>query len=256
MNDETPTVSAVIPIYQPEARILNRCLYLVAPQVTEVIVSSEGKSILPADTLKHPKIKHVRTPDCGIGHSRNANFGAKHATGDWLLILNDDVHLNEDAVEKMLKVVKPDTGIVVHFLRYPDRRIFATVCARNSGDKDFHHVDQLGFNTSLKEVMEVENACGASWLIRREAFEQVGGYDEQFFGYSNDNDLSLRIRQAGWKILYTPHAAGWHIGHQSFRKLGDPNELCKPGIALFHRKWGDYLKANVDKVPGDFTYLQ
>jgi GT2 family glycosyltransferase len=250
------TTSAVIPVYQPSASILNRCLYLVLPQVDEVIVSLEGKSILPENTVKHPKLTFVHTEERGIGHSRNANFGAKHAKSDWLLILNDDVHLNEDAVAEMLKVIQPDTGIVVHFLRYPDRRIFATVCARKPGDADFHAVDHLKLRSNLPNVIEVENACGASWLIRREAFEKIGGYDEAFFGYSNDNDLSLRMRRAGWKILYCPTAKGWHIGHQSFRKLGDPNILCRPGIELFHKKWKRYLDWNRNRVPGNFDYEQ
>jgi len=249
-------VSAVIPIYQPDAKILNRCLYLVTPQVDEVIITAEGNSIVPENVLKHPKIVHVQTPDKAIGFARNVNFGAKHAKGKWLLILNDDVHLNPNAVEEMTKVIQPDTGIVVHLLRYPDRMIFPTVCARFAGATDFHHVDQRKTETSLKEVVEVENACGASWLVRREAFQKLNGYDEGFWpGYSEDNDLSLRMRLYGWKILYTPHAKGWHIGHQSFRKLGDPNELCKASIALFHRKWDAYLEANKNKVPGDFSYL-
>lgn len=249
-------ISAVIPIYQPDPKILNRCLYLVAPQVDEVIITAEGKSIIPENVLKHPKIKVVQTDDKGIGFGRNVNFGAKHASGKWLLILNDDVHLNPDAVAKMTEVIQPDTGIVVHLLRYPDRKIFATVCARLPGAKAFHQVDQNKLETSLKDVVEVENACGASWLVLREAFQKLNGYDESFWpGYCEDNDLSLRMRLHGWKILYTPHAKGWHIGHQSFRKLGDPNELCKPSIALFNRKWGAYLEANAKKIPGDFSFL-
>lgn len=250
------TVTAIIPIYQPDVKLISRALYLVTPQVEEVIISCEGKSIVPPEMLKHNKIRTVKTEQKGIGHSRNSNFGAKHATTEWLLIMNDDVHLNEDAVAKMLEVVKPDTGIVVHLLRYPDKRIFATVCERRPREWDFHHVNQLELVSSLKEVIEVENACGASWLIRREVFEKVGGYDEEFFGYCNDNDLCMRVRQEGWKILYTPHARGWHIGHQSFKKLGDPNELCKPGIARFKQKWGPYFTWNWERVPGNFDYLK
>lgn len=252
-----PTISAVIPIYQPEAKILNRCLYLVTPQVSEVIVTMEGNSVLPQDALKHPNIHHVQTEEKGIGFGRNVNFGCKHATGDWLLILNDDVHLNEDAVAEMLKVAYPDTGIVVHLLRYPDRRIFATVCERYPGANDFHHVDHLKLKPTLEKVVEVENACGASWLIRREAFDQVNGYDERFHFYCEDNDLSLRIRRAGWKIFYTPHAKGWHIGHQSTRKIGNLSELMKPSVTLFHLLWQPYIQWNKSKPGlGNFDYLK
>ena len=251
------TVSAVIPIYQPEAKILNRCLYLVLPQVDEIIIAMEGNSHLPENTIAHPKIKTFRTMDKGIGFGRNVNFGSMHATSDWLLILNDDVHLNEDAVDKMQEVIQPDTGIVVHFLRYPDKRIFATVCARRPGANDFHHVDQLKTETSLNAVIEVENACGASWLVRRDVFEKVGRYDSRFFMYCEDNDLSLRVRRAGFKVLYTPHAKGWHIGHQSARKLGNLSGLIQPSVALFQTLWQPYIQWNKDRPGlGNFDYLK
>lgn len=249
-----PSVSAIVPVYQPDVAVLNRCLECVIGQVQEIIITAEGNSIIPKGVLQHEKIRHVRTPRKGIGFGANVNFGARHAHGKWLLILNDDVFLNDDVVPLMLRAVKPDTGIVVHLLRYSDGRIFSTVCARNPGDKDFHHVDWLQPDTSIKEVTEVENACGASWLIRATAWKRVGGYDPEYFMYCEDNSLSLSIRKAGWKILYTPHAKGWHLGHQSVVKLGPINELCKPSIELFHRKWKSYLEANINKVPGTFDY--
>lgn len=250
-------ISAIIPIYQPESKILNRCLRQASPQVEEVIVTAEGKSVLPDDTQEFQNVRHVKTKEKGIGFGRNVNFGARQAKGDWLLILNDDVYLNPNAVEEMVKVIKPDTGIVVHFLCYQDRRIFATVCARKPDADDFHHVDMLKSEPTLKQVVEVENACGASWLVRREAFEKVGGYDERFFLYAEDNDLSLRIRHAGWKILYTPHARGWHIGHQSTRKLGNLEELMKPSVAFFQSRWKPYIQWNKNKPGlGNFDYIK
>lgn len=248
-------VSAIVPIYQPNVAVLNRCLAAVLPQVAEVVVTAEGKSVVPVGAMQHPKIRYVRTHQSSIGFGRNVNFGARNSRGKYLLILNDDVFLAPNAVEEMRKVMQPDTGIVVHFLRYESGGIYPTVCARRAGDRDWFHVDHLRKETSIPRVIEVENACGASWLIRRDAFFQCDGYDEQFFMYCEDNDLSLRMRQEGWKILYTPHAQGLHVGHQSAQKLGNLNELCRPSIQLFHQKWDRYLEHNRNRVPlGTFDY--
>jgi len=253
-----PRVTAIIPVYQPDPAILTRCLACVTPQVDAVILATEGRSILPHGIPTDPRISVAHTPRCGIGFGANVNQGATHApqSTDWLLILNDDVFLNDDAVARMLETARPDTGIVVHLLRYQDGRIFSTVCARRPGDYDFSHVDHLAPQPTMHTVQEVENACGASWLIRHDVWRRVHGYDESFFAYCEDNDLSMRVRQAGWKILYTPHAKGWHVGHQSMRLVGDLSALIRPSAACFHAKWGDYLAWNRCRVPGNFDYLR
>lgn len=250
------SVIAIVPVYRPDVRILNKCLGCVLPQVRRVIIATEGLSIFPSDTTQDSRISISHTLREGIGFGANVNQGAYKAdvSAYWLLILNDDVFLNSDAVERMLEAATPYTDIVVHLLRYQDGRIFSTVCARNQGDLDFHHVDNLKMESSIKNVCEIENACGASLLVRLSAFIRVGGYDEEFFCYSEDNDLSMRIRQEGGKIMYTPHAKGWHVGHQSTRLLGNLDKLIAPSAARFKSKWGQYLEVNRFTVPGTFDY--
>lgn len=258
MSNNPPSVVAVVPVYRPDVVVLSRCLRCVMPQVRHVVVATEGNSVLPA-TFDDRLVTVSHTERKAIGFGANVNQGAAAAPpSEWLLILNDDVFLNDDAVAAMLAAASSTdrVGIVVHHLRYQDGRVFATVCARSPGDLDFHHVDQLAREPSLHAVCEVENACGASWLIRREAWDAVGGYDEGFFAYNEDNDLSLRVRQAGWRILYTPHAKGWHVGHQSMRQLGNLDDLIRPSARRFKVKWNDYLMANRYTVPGNFDYLQ
>lgn len=239
-------VVCIIPVYRPYAPILKRCLGCVLPQVNRVIIATEGRSIIPPDTINDSRISVSHTSREGIGFGANVNQGSSKAPldTDWLLILNDDVFLNPDAVSRMLSVATPSTGMIVHLLRYQDGRIFSTVCARNPGDLDFHHVDNLAMESSIKNVCEIENACGASLLIRHSVWNQLKGYDEGFFMYSEDGDLSMRVRQAGWEILYTPYAKGWHVGHQSARLLGNIDNLIAPSAARFKAKWSSYLEAN------------
>ncbi len=71
---------------------------------------------------------------------------------------------------------------------------------------------------SENEPREVEQICGAAQLVRREAWQQVGGYDAKYFMYHEDVDLNIRIRKAGWKIYFVPQAKVFHhLGASSER---------------------------------------
>ena len=244
-------VSAVIPIYQPEASVLNRCLDCVLPQVDEVIITMEGNSRLPDGTRRHEKIRMVKKPLGRIGFGRNVNFGVRHSCHKWLLILNDDVFLKPDAVAKMRECVKLDTGIVSNLLRYPDGLIYYAGKYRNPGMRGWGHINLRERDASIKEPTEMEIACGACQLVRREAFYQVGGFDEDFFCYAEDDDFCLRIARAGWKILFTPHSEGTHMESQSTMKL-DKMGMIREGNRIFGAKWGDWYDRNINTIPGVF----
>jgi GT2 family glycosyltransferase len=86
---------------------------------------------------------------------------------------------------------------------------------------------------------------------------QIGGFDEDFARfYSEDNDYAMRTRLHGWKILFTPHARGIHVGHLSTNKLGDVNAMIRESNELFHRRWGPYLLHNLNNNLGNFLYLK
>jgi GT2 family glycosyltransferase len=251
----TEDVSAIVPIYQPDVNVLNRCLQCVLPQVAEVIVTGEGYSRIPDGALQHPRIRYVQKPDCRIGYGRNTNFGARHSNGKYLLLLNDDVFLNPGAVELMKQELRSDVGMVAHLLRYPDGRIYHAGVDRKPGMKDWYHIDHLQLDATFQQVTELENVCGTSVMIRRDVFFDIDGFDEEFFLYSEDNDLAMRVRRAGWKIMYTPFATGIHLGHQSSNKIGGAGKFIAESNRLFHKKWEPYLRHNLNKVPGDFSYL-
>lgn len=247
-------VSAIVPIYQPEVGTLNRCLAAVLPQVDEVIVTGEGYSRLPDGALQHPKIRYVNKPMNRIGYGRNANFGARHANGKYLLLLNDDVFLDPGTVDTLKREMTDGVGMVAHLLRYPDGTIYFAGKMRSPGMRGWGHVDLRHRDPTIKEPIEAENVCGASVLVRREAFYGIDGFDEEFFIYAEDDDFCLRTRKAGWRIRYTPHASGVHLEHQSTQKLGSIQDTVGKANALFSRKWSRYLDHNLNRVPGNFEY--
>jgi GT2 family glycosyltransferase len=63
---------------------------------------------------------------------------------------------------------------------------------------------------------EVFGVCGAACLLRRELFDELGGYDESYFAFYEDVDLNIRARIAGWRFGYAPEAVVWHLGNASW----------------------------------------
>lgn len=255
----TEEISAVIPIFRPDASMLNRCLEAVLPQVSEIVVTRERGGIVPRGTISDPKIRHVVKPAEKIGFGRNVNFGFRHTKGKYVLVLNDDVYLAPDAVAHMMDVMKPDVGIVGMLLRYPDGTIYHAGKLRQpgSGGIGFPHVDLRKTEPTIKTPMEMENTNGASFLIRRDAFYDAGGYDEEFQFYAEDDDLCMKIRLAGWKLMYTPFATGIHDEHRETRKIKDINFIMRQSNQRFGQKWGTYFKHNANNPGlGNFNYLK
>ena len=253
---ESDDVSAIIPIYQPELKTLNRCLEQVLPQVSEVIVTAETNSRLPEGAMKHPKIRYVRKAAAGIGFGGNVNYGVRHSTGGHLLILNDDVFLDPGAVDAMKREMVAGVGMVSQLLRYPDGTIYHAGKFRSPGMRGWGHIDHKKHIPTIKEPVEMENMNLASCLVRRRAFYDARCFDENFRpAYAEDDDLCLSMRRVGWRLIYTPHASGIHMEHQSTKKLGNIMDIVKNSNSEFGKKWSRYLDHNANRVPGTFDYL-
>lgn len=245
-------VSAVISIYKPEVGTLNRCLNQVLPQVDEVVVAVDRGGIIPQGALTHHKIRYVTHRLSSIGYGRKQNFAARHTNGKYLLLLNDDVFLNPDAVKKMMDIMKPQVGIVSNLLRYPDGTIYHAGKTRSPGVRGWSHIDYKQATPTFTSPVELENCCGACVLVQRKAFYDIKGFDEDFTLYAEDDDFALRMRKAGYQIWFTPHSEGIHLEHQSTQKTGNIGDLVREANGIFHRKWGQWLEKNLYTIPGTF----
>src|SRR5881394_877974 len=250
-------VSAVIPIYRPDAIMLNRCLDHVLPQVSEVIVTKEAGGIVPPGTVADPKIKHVTHRQGNIGFGRNVNFGFRHTNNPYVLVLNDDVYLSPNAVEKLMEVMGPKVGIVGHLTWYPNGTIYHAGKPRATGGGiGFPHIDHRGYIPTITEPKQMENTNGASILVRRKAFYDAGGFDERFVFYAEDDDICMRMRKSGWQVWYTPYATGIHDEHAETKKRPDMMQIMQQSNALFGQLWGEYFRHNRNNPGlGDFRYL-
>lgn len=248
-------ISAVVPIYQPEVATVNRCLEALIPQVSEIIVSAEMNSRVPDGLLQHEKIRLVRKGIGGIGYGRNTNFGVRHTTGKYLLLINDDCFLNPDAVSRMMAEMKPGVGMVCPLLRKPDGLIWHAGKRRSPGMRGWAHIGFGHRDCEIKEPTEMENCAGTAVLVRREAHFAFGGFDEEIFVYSEDDLYALNIRRQGWKIMFTPFAEGIHQEHQSTNKVGSIMDHLKRSNAIFDRKIGRaYFDHNANNSMGNFNF--
>lgn len=245
-------ISCVIPIYKPPAERVNRCVAAVLPQVSEVVLTVDASGVVPPGIQYGPKVRLVKARLPRIGVGPNMNHGARYTHGKYILLLNDDVVLAPDAVARMREVMTDGVGMVGHLLYYPDKSIYHGGKYRPPGGLGWGHIDHRKFRPTITEPQETENVTGASILVRREAFYQVDGFDERYFCYNEDDDLSMKIRQKGWKIIYTPHAIGVHEEGQSTQLIGDAMNIMRQSQALFAQKWAFYFEQNKREGLGVF----
>lgn len=248
-------VSAVVPIYQPKAETLNKCLEHILPQVSEVIVCEEGgNSRLPSGAMRHPKIRYISKGLRGIGVGKNYNFGARHTTGKYLMMLNDDVFMAPGAVDLMKAQMVGNVGCVTARLMYPDDTVYFAGKIRTPGERGWAHKNLRQKHWDWTEPTEMENGFSAASMVSRKCFYDSGCFDERFFCYAEDDALSLQMRRAGYKIMFEPRAWGYHMEHQSTEKLGNIMDIVRGANATFGKVWGRYLDHNAANSMGAFDF--
>jgi ADP-heptose:LPS heptosyltransferase/GT2 family glycosyltransferase len=189
------------------------------------------------------------------------NAGAKAARGEFLLFLNDDIEAIEGRwLHAMLEQAeREEVGLVGAKLVYPDGRVqhAGMFLSDQSGRHAFRYADQddvgpFGLAAAEREVSSVTGAC---MLTRRDVFEALGGFDEAHAVVNNDLDFALRVRAAGKRVIYTPHARLVHHEMASRSELRDAFDESG-----FHGRWrsafalGDpYFHPHLSREDADYS---
>ncbi len=211
-------VSIIIPAYNQIQYTLN-CLNSLAlnpPSVAwEVIVIDDCSNDQTATLLPQiPGLKYIRN-ETNLGFLKSCNKAAAEASGEYLVLLNNDTCPLPGWIDSLLKTFQlyPNAGLVGAKLVYPDGRLqeaggliwrdgSGTNCGR------FACPDHPNFNF----VREVDYCSGAAIMIPQKIWDQVKGFDEQFApAYYEDTDLSFSIRDAGYQVIYQPCAEVIHF---------------------------------------------
>jgi len=150
-----------------------------------------------------------------LGFAAGNNRAARGATTPYLVFLNPDAFPAPDWLAQLIATAErfaDAAAIGSTQIRADDENTF-------DGTGDVLHASGIAYRsnygrprTTPPPLGESFAACGAAMLVRREAFEAVGGFDERYFCYFEDVDLGFRLRLAGWRILQSPDAIVAHVG--------------------------------------------
>ncbi len=225
------SVSVIVVNYNA-GDLLLACARSSLDQATELIVvdnaSTDHSLDHLEDEIKSSALKIIRS-DKNLGFAAACNMGAAAATNDYILFLNPDCEMNPGSLNRLVEVLKnnPVSGMVGGLLINPNggeqgggRRAVPTPWrsfVRAFGlSRWSDRWPSLFFDFNLhkqplpKQPIEVEAISGALMLVRREAMNQVGLWDEKYFLHCEDLDWCMRFRQKGWKILFVPDAPVVH----------------------------------------------
>jgi len=257
----TPSLSIVIVSYNTR-EIALACVRSVFEQTTrtpfELLVIDNASADGSADAVEaefEGRLRLMRSAD-NLGFARANNEAAKDARGELLLLLNPDTVVLDAAIEKLLAFAEahPDAGIWGGRTLFPDRSLnptscwnrmtpWSVFCQATGLSKAFPRVPLLNPEAVAAwwtgGPRRVDIVSGCFFLIRRDLWDRLGGFDPSFFMYGEEADLCLRARALGARPMVTPDAVIIHLGGASERVRADKLvRLLKAKAMLVRRHVG------------------
>jgi GT2 family glycosyltransferase len=233
---DTPTVDIVI-VNWNAGRYLSECIRSLEAieqrgyRIMRVIIvdnaSTDGSANVDAPALP---LEIVRN-ECNVGFGAACNIGARRGDAELILFLNPDTRVDDNSIAACVKAVahRDDVWVAGAALIDDSGRVQRSCARAANGPRMIAHA--LGIDRvwpSLGYVMAewphdqtrlVDHVIGAFYLIRRAAFERLQGFDERFFVYLEDLDLSTRVRSAGGNCLFVREAEAFHVGGGTTRSI-------------------------------------
>ena len=262
LPDYLPLVSIIIPT-RDKAHLLKTCLDSLFNKTIyenyEILIVDNG-SVEAAtkeffDRQPKDKVRIIRD-DSPFNYSRVNNLAVSRSKGDVICLMNNDIEiLTPDWIEEMLSfVMQPDVGCVGARLWYPDGGLqHGGVISGIGGVAGHSHKylkkGNLGYFARAVLHQSLSAVTGACLMIRKSVWEEVGGLEEQLAVAFNDVDFCLRVREAGYRNIWTPYAEMIH--HESLSRgaedTPDKQKRFIQEINLMKTRWSSALQ-------NDFAY--
>jgi hypothetical protein len=228
----------------------------------EVIVvdsaSSDGTAAFIAE--RYPQVK-LLAQDRNVGFTAGNNIGLRLATGRYLLLLNPDTLILDDALSQMVAYLDahPQIGAIGPQTHNPDgsiqstRRRFPTVATgifestwlqRFAPRRLLDHY--YATDIADEAIAEVDWVQGSALMVRHEVYTQIGGLDEAYIMFSEEMDWCKRIKAAGWGVIYLGNAHITHYGGQSTEQVTTRKHI------LFQQSKLHYFRKHHGRLAGEF----
>ena len=221
----------------------------------EIIVVDNASDDGSAEFIreKFPQINLI-VSQTNLGFSKANNIALKVSKGKFIFLINPDTIVSEDTITKMIEFLNehPDAGIAGCKILNPDgslqlacRRSFPgpwTSFCKVTGLSALFPKSKLFARYNLtyldeNSTYEVDAISGSFMMMKREVYEKIGGFDEQFFMYGEDLDLCYRIQKNGYKVYYFPGTQIIHYKGESTKRSGlDETKYFYDAMNLFVKK--------------------
>jgi len=213
-----PLVSVIIVNFNGKTHLeecLKSLMNITHPKFEVILVDNNSTDDSIQFVTDHYPSVIILKLDTNRGFAEPNNMGAKIAKSDFFLFLNNDTIVTSNFISEMVKIIETDDKIAIcqSLLLKPDGSI------DSSGD----FIDELGIaynsTTPVNHVREITSARGASMLVRKKVFEDLGGFDDKFFVSFEDVDFGWRSWIAGYKTVLIPKSIVYHSGGKTYEKF-------------------------------------
>ncbi len=202
----------------------------------EVVVADNAS---PAGDPVVPAAARLLRTGANLGYGKAANLAVSGFAGDWLVVANPDVVWTAGALDELLAAGArwPRAGCLGPAIRTLDDKLYPSARAFPSLGRGFGHAifgwwwPSNPWTRSYRAEAGTPEEGVTGWLsgslmvLRREAWEQVGGFDPKYFMYCEDMDLCRRLAEAGWQNVYVPAAVITHVGGHA--TAGEPAVMLR-----------------------------
>lgn len=216
-----------------------------------IIVDNASSDGSIDETIKlYPNIKLIKNND-NLGFAKACNQGIKFSTSDYLLFINTDTEIQENAISKLYDCIcnNTDIGVVgprlirkngtIQKSAYPEATLFTEI---------FKPLVKLYVSLkesfySLNKPNVVQSLRGACFIAGKQVLQNVGLFDERYFFYLEETDLFRRIKLSGKKICYLPNSQVYHYGG-----LGSDDKMPFDKKKIYNQSLLKYFEKNRNKL--------
>lgn len=228
MEESRDKVTVIITTYKSE-NIIDKCLKSVNSNYKKIIIENSGNSSVKEKLEKnYENLKVILSSNIGFGSA--VNIGVENSKTEYAFSINPDVMIENDTIEKLYKSAK-------------ELKENFSILAPQTG------------RLIEEKPISVDKVRGHSLFINKKKFKNIGGFDENFFIYYEEDDLCKRFKKLNEKIYIIPSAKVSHIGGGSHNKeFNEKMEISRNwhlmwSLFYYHKKHSNYILAYIITLP-------